>query len=94
MASLTQHIQTIISSTHPIFVCVLSILLFNHGSFELFTRSVRILNGIASHEILEFDGGLGGTAGLLHDGKVEDLVGLAVYFDSQAVFDVRRVNGY
>jgi len=80
-------------STYSFLIRELRVRLFNHGRFEFFSRSVRVFQRIAAHEVLELDGGLGGAAGLLHDGKAEDLVGFAVEFHRETIFNVGRVNG-
>ena len=55
---------------------------------------VRVLEGVAALQILELDGGLGGTAGLLHDGEGQDLPGLSVNFDGEAILNVAGVDGH
>jgi hypothetical protein len=69
-------------------------LLFNQCRFEFFTRSVRIFDGGAAHQILELDGGLGGTSCLLHDGKGNDLVGFLVNLNRHAILNVGGIDGH
>ena len=68
--------------------------LVNLGRFKLFTTSVRVFNGIASHQVLEFDCRLGGTTSLLHDAKIQHLVGLSIQFDGHSILDIRCINGH
>lgn len=80
-------------SSHLILISVLTRLPRNLRSLKLLSTPVCVLNGSASLQVLELDGSLGSTTSLLHDGEVQDLVGLAVEFNSQPILDIGGVYG-
>lgn len=67
--------------------------LFNQGRFELFSTTVGVFQGVSSHEILELDGGLGGTTSLLHNTETQNLVGLSVQLDRHSILNVGSIHG-
>jgi hypothetical protein len=59
------------------------------------TRSVRVLNRRASHQILELDSRLGGTSSLFHDGKGNHLVGFLVNLNRHhAILNAGGIHGH
>ena len=67
--------------------------LLDHGGLKLLPGPVRILEGVSLLQVLKLYGGLGGTAGLLHDTEAQNLPRIAINFDRHAILDVGRIYG-
>lgn len=79
--------------TYLILISVLTRLLENLRRLKLLPTPISILKSSPPFQILEFNSSLGSTTRLLHNGKVEDLVGFAVEFDCETIFYVGGVDG-
>lgn len=80
--------------TYSFFIRELCLQLFNESGFKLFSRSVRVFDGRSFDQILEFNGGLGCSSGLLHNGESKYLVRFTFQFDGHAIFNLGRVDGH
>lgn len=80
-----------IKNTHIILIRKLRRLPCNLSSLKLLSTPISILDRRAPLQILELDGSLGSTTGLLHNRKSHNFVRFAVEFDSESILDIRCV---